>query len=357
MRSESGSSQGVDGALLRVIVEQFGERSAHPRSDIEQFEQLALGMIDALDAESVAAVARPLCLHPETPPSLISRIFDKGGSCARAVFEFAPNVPAKDLLATAEHGPADLAAAIARRTDIDRDVVAALASRVEPEVLRALAANPAPRLDPAARRSLSHAARDDLALARLLLDRADLDLDPEPLFLAAGRDERAAITLTACRAALEEAAVETIAPQNPALAERLERFAFARDRDAMAAALADALDCRKSRARAIILDEGGEPLALALVALGLEVDAATRIFICCEPAIAHDPERVRALRALMRSTPPRAAARIVAAITGSPRPERSAGRSAAAFEGLRTSSWRAQNAPTAAAPRKFDRIA
>jgi hypothetical protein len=30
-------------------------------------------------------------------------------------------------------------------------------------------------------------ARDDLTLARMLLDRDDLDLDPEPLFLAANR--------------------------------------------------------------------------------------------------------------------------------------------------------------------------
>jgi len=325
MRVDSETRREVDGAMLRVIVEQFGERTTHPRSDVEQFERLAHGLIDMLDAESVAGVARPLCLHPETPPSLIARLFEKGGACARVAFEFAPNAPARDLIATAEHGSTELAAAIARRADLDRDVVAALASRGEPEVLRALAANPTPRLDPAVRHALLVAARDDLALARLLLDRVDLDVDARPLFLAARRDERVAILLGESRDVLAAATADAPCP-DPAFALRLERLALARDRDGMAAVLADALDCRKSRARAIVLDEGGEPLALALLALGVGLDAATRVFICLEPAIAHDPNRVRALRAIMRSTPPRAAARVVAAIAGSSRPEREAAR-------------------------------
>jgi uncharacterized protein (DUF2336 family) len=326
MRSETNRSPGVNAALLRAIVEQFVSRPLHPASDVEQFERLALGLIDALDAEDVAGAAGDLCLHPETPASIVARLFDKGGGCARAAFEFAPHAGRADLLATAEYGPEELAAAIARRADLDRETVGMLAARGEGAVLRALAGNAQARLDYPARRALALAGRDDLDLGRILLDRADLDIDPETLFLAATRAERAAIMLEACRCVLADGGPDSAPRAAAAFVARLEALAMARDRDAMIAALADALDCRKSRVRAIVADAGGEALALAFVALGVGAEPATRIFLCADPCIAHDHARVRSLLALMRSTPRRAAARIVAAVTGSSRHEREPGR-------------------------------
>jgi hypothetical protein len=329
------------GALLQTIVEQFAQRSGHRPDDLRQFERLAGDLIDLADDESVAAVARALCIHPETPPNLVARLFCRGGACARIAFEFARPTPQAVLLANAEHGPGDLAAAIARRDDLAREVVSALAMRGEADVLRALAANRLARLDPGALRALTQAARDDRDLARILLDRDDLELDPEPLFLAATASERTAILLTACRLAMLAAGAESrgkFLRGEEGLGALLLEHAIEQNRDAMITRIANALDARKSRVRHIFEDEGGEALALTFVALGVDVDTATKIFLCGDWSFARNSARLRELRALMRSAPQQAAMRIVAAINGVQRPEREAFRRTTAREEIRT--WR-----------------
>jgi len=327
MPRERNESRGVDASLLRVIVDQFVARQIHSRSDLLQFERLALDLMNGLEPDVVATVAHPLCVHPETPRSVIAKLFEIGGPCALAVLEFAPDLPARDLLARAEHGAVDEASAIARRSDLDRTTVAMLASRREAEILRSLAANKTARLDPATLRALTQSARDDLRLARILLDRNEAGLDPEPLFLAATHMERAAIMLEATKSAfVDPAPVSPPRASGAAIAKKLETAARSEGLDSAAEALAEALDCRKSRARAILLDETGEALALALVVLGVDEEGAIRVFLRADPRIAHDVERVRSLVGLIRFIPPRAARRIVCAITGVTRSEREAQR-------------------------------
>ncbi len=321
MLPDKSSRRIVDASLLRAIVDQFVARPTHPVADIRQFEQLALGLIDIVEAEKVAAAARPLCFHPETPLSIFQRLQEKGGPCAELAYAFTPAPARSDMLETARHGAAPLARAVACRMDLDREMVDALAHRSERDILRELAANRSAHLDAAARRALTQAGRDDLVLARMLLDRDDLDLEPGPLFLAATRLERVGIILDACRKAVlaDELDQRTV---DPDLAARLEGAAIRRDRDAMAGLVAAALECRRDRAAALLADSNGEALALVLAALGFTPEAATRIFLCADAAIAFDTDRVRALVALVSSTPQRAAGRVVAAITGAAKSER-----------------------------------
>ncbi|ATQ67516.1 MULTISPECIES: DUF2336 domain-containing protein [Methylosinus] len=308
-------------ALLGAIVGRF---VAHPRqspSDLDQFEKLACGLIELLDAEAVADCAADLCAYPETPPGVFTALLEKGGRAARMVLERAPSLHAGLLRVTAEHGPAELAAAIARRETLDCRMIVVLASRGESEVLCALAANRRIHLDQAARRALAQRGRDDLRLARILLDRDDLSLDVEPLFLAADARERCAILLAATSRALSCGGPEPVSRPAPQILARIRQCARARDPDALAGALAEGLDCRKARTRAMLADPGGEALALALLTLGVDEELAIRIFLGAERA-APDVERVRALIALMRSIPLRAAQWLVAAITGAARPDR-----------------------------------
>ncbi|WP_292531332.1 DUF2336 domain-containing protein [Methylocystis sp.] len=311
----------VDASLLRATVDQFVERSMHPAADIRQFEKLALGLIDIIDSETVARVALPLCFHSETPPSIFARLFEKGGAAAALAFQFAPKLARRDMMAAAEQGPAQFAAAIARRRDLDRETMLALATRSEGEVLRALAGNLSAHLDSASRRALVMAARDDLALARMLLNRDDLDLDPEPLFLAASRLERMAIVLNAAREILASGATEAPLRADVDFVAKMEAAARRFDRGAMAVLLSEALECRKDRARAIVVDHLGEAFALALNAIGVPLEAATRILFSASPSSGQNADVVRALIGLIRSTPQRAASRIVGAVTGAARSE------------------------------------
>jgi uncharacterized protein (DUF2336 family) len=329
-----------DASLLRAIVEQFVGRPTHPFGDVAQFERLALGLIDIVEPETVARIARPLCFHPDAPPAIFARLLQKGAACAALALEFTSAASRADLIETARHGDAALARAIARRRDLDRELVDALILRGDSDALRDLAANWSVRLDASARRALVRAARDDVTLARMLLDRDDSGLDPEPLFLAATGLERTGIILGACRRALADGMMERWRA-DPALVAQLEAAAIQKDRDAMAAILAQYLECRKDRARAIVCDPHGEALALALAALGYDPETATRIFLCADPAISHDTDRVRALVALVRSTPQRAAAQIIASVTGAARGDADPSRRSASLEeALAGPGWR-----------------
>jgi hypothetical protein len=123
----------------------------------------------------------------------------------------------------------------------------------------------------------------------------------------------------------------------------------------MAKLLAQAFECQKERARVLIADSQGDALALALAALGFASDSATRVFLCADASISHDTDRVRALVAILRSTPPRAAARIVASIVGAARND--ATRQSWLSEPLAGPGWRRGLRASPEAVRKQDRSA
>jgi hypothetical protein len=102
---------------------------------------------------------------------------------------------------------------------------------------------------------------------------------------------------------------------------KMEAAARRLDRGALAALLSEALECRKDRARAIVVDHLGEAFALALNAIGVPLEAATRILFSASPSSGQNADVVRALIGLIRSTPQRAASRIVGAVTGAARSE------------------------------------
>ncbi|MGJ0509825.1 MAG: DUF2336 domain-containing protein [Methylocystis sp.] len=315
MQADKSDRRTEQGAVLRKVVDQFLERQLHPIADYKQFEQLTIGMIDLLDDASLARILRPICLHPETSQAIFDRLLAKGGACAALAMEFSPRLPRAGLMAAARGGDPSAACAVARRKDLDGEIVAQLLRRGESEVMKALAENPNAQRDDASRRAIIEAARDDLAFARMLLDRDDFGAADEALFLAGRRQERGNMILNACRRALAAGGGQSV-PADPELAAQLEAAAIRRDRDAMAATLARAFNCRKSRARAIVDDQSGEAMAMALSALGVHPDAATRIFLCADASISHDTATVRGLVDLTRITPQGAATEIISAVTG-----------------------------------------
>ena len=290
--------------LLRSIVDQFVSRTGHRPSDVQQFERLVCGLFDVAEDKAVVGVAEALCRHPETPPALIARLGARGGACARVVREFFGGA------ASVEDAPS--------RPELSREALATLVARGENGLLRALAASRKLRLDVAALRVLASAGRDDPLLARILLGREDLDIDPTPLFLTANESERTAILVSACRGALMLGGGESLADGESGLAAQIESLIGAGEKEGAISLLAEALDAPKSRMRKIFCDE--EALALALVALAIDAEAACRILrAAASPGLAAG--RLQRLRNLMRSTPRRAALRIIAAVVGSARAE------------------------------------
>jgi len=337
--------------LLRDIVRHFVARTNHRLDEARQFERLVVDLFVVVGKETIAEVAADLCRHPETPPGILQRLFEEGGEATRLALQFAPVLAPERLATTAETGAPEEAEALAKRPDLSRDAVAALIARGDGQVFQALVGNRHLRLDAATLRALTQLARDDAELARGLLDRGSPDVDREALFLAATGDERAAIILNACRAAMLSGPYD--APvRDYSLAERLEAHALAHNYDALIATIAAALDARKiSRVRRMVFDARGEPLALLLVALSFNTERATRVLLVCGLPFSFDVTHVRALRALVASTPPRAATRLVAAMTGAQRAERDPVRRPQTQE---DANWAARN--RRAAPRETSEI-
>ena len=301
--------------LLRVLVDMFARRLHHTPADLAQFEDMIGRLLDDADGEVKCAVADKLAGHPATPESLLRRFLDEGGAAAVPVLARAAVDP-DALLQAATWGTTAMAMAVASRPDLSTDILASLIDRPEREVLLAVAENAEAPVGIEAFHYLVRRARDDEALGRALLARDIPPADCAPLFLFADSARRAAIILAARRDDLAPTVGRArLGGDEAAALDRVERAVLAPDRDSFDAALAAALNIRREDMRLLIEDPRGEPLALALAAIGASPEFAARVFILSGPAIGHSVMAVRSLTALVEGIPRRTALRLVNAMT------------------------------------------
>ncbi len=310
--------------LLRVLTDLFISRGAHTREERRQYEAIALGLIDKSDAATLEIVAGKLARFGAAPPAVVEKFLLWGGVPALEFLRHSSQLPRERILAAVGSEIIAEAVAIAGRADLDETAARALLSRTEIEIARALAANPVAPIPDDLAAALIARGRGDEILGRELSQRYGDPALIAPLFLWASPMKRAAILLAARRAHLG-----SLTRALPDFNERLnsseiERAALLGDRPLLAALLARALGCALPRARDIVDDVRGEPLALALAALRVPGEVAARIFMRLDPAIAHSHERVRALSDLVFDAPPLAARSIVDAMLGKPAEKRRA---------------------------------
>ncbi len=302
--------------LLRVLTDLFVSRADHPRDEIGRYETIALGLIDKTDAPTLAIVAAKLANFGATPAAVVDKLIERGGAGAQEVLRRSTLVDPARLLALAEAGETTLAVAVAARLDLDEAIATALARRPESEIARALIANPVSPLPQAAQQALVAGARRDGDLARALCRRLPDAATIAPLFLYASSSQRAAII----RVLRREELVDPMRPRRRFVEEmtgaEIERAAVAGDKPLLAALVSRALGATLSEATTIIDDPHGEPMAVALAALRVPVDAAARIFMSLDPAIAHSHARVRMLSELAIDLAPGLARRLVEAMIG-----------------------------------------
>ncbi len=279
--------------------------------EIRQFhEEIVLHMVGGIDGDARAAIASKLAPYGATPATIIARLVACGGVAAAITLEMSRSIDARALLDTACSGGAELAAAVARRPDLEPEAVHMLAEREESAVLIALARNTAIPLSRQLFAMLMRRAREDLPLATTLLERIDDPEEASPLFLAANAQRRRAIILAAKQRALGRPR-QVLQPPDSFLLDSLEKLAAQPNRHPFAAALAATTGARIAVMDLVVNDTGGEPLALVLAALGMTPEAATRIFLMSDPAISHSYPRVVALRQLVDDITPQTARRLV----------------------------------------------
>ena len=301
--------------LLRVVVDLFVRKSHHAPGDLVQFEAITHRLLDDADAETRLTVAGKLARHPAMPPALAQRFLDERGAIAAQVLEHA-RVETGTLVAAATWGTLEMALAVARRADLDTAACRPLAERPEPDVLHALARNAAAPFDRGLTQYMVRRARDDHDLGRLLLGRGGEPADIAPLFMLAGSEQRAAIVLAARRDDLgPDHWRPRLSAEEVAALSRVERSLLNADHDSFDAALAAALGLDLDTVWQMLDDPRGEPLGLALAAIGASPEFAARVFILSGRAIGHSVMAVRRLTGLVETMPMRAASRLIAAMT------------------------------------------
>lgn len=304
--------------MMRVITDLYTSKIGHSPDEASQFAEIAGRLIEHVDEDTLAIVAGKLARYAEPPAAVLTLLLRHGDGAARAVLEFWPGIERQHLAAAAAHGPAREAEAVARRADLDADLVALLARRSEPNIGRALVENPQVKLDEAQRRAEIQRGRSDEGLARALLAQ-ELDAhEAAPLFIYADADMRAAI-LNATRSA-DQGRIGQFddQPLSPALMD-LERAALGRDWSRFAYWLGRCLSLSIADVRRTMADPTGQTLAVALAAAGAPSSMATRIFLCREPAISHSFAIVSGLSALVDSLTQEEAGALVDAMFGASR--------------------------------------
>lgn len=257
--------------LIRVLTDLYVQKLSHTPDEERHYTELALRLLDAVDAPTRAAVAARLSRHLSPPLRVIQRL--------------ATDLP-------------DIAAPVR-----DHAVLQPVTEVSEPEPASMPVAEAAAPSEPDSAIGAVEAAAVAIA--------SDVASELNELFLAASAHERRLILLN----------LEVVAPLpsdrvertlDAAAGQRLEAAALARSREDFAQYLAQALHIPRAQARRIASDDLGEPIVVAARALAMPRDVLYRILMFINTAVGHSAERIQALATLYDELPIEAAKHMVA---------------------------------------------
>lgn len=288
--ADIGFRGGVDmrPTLIRVLTDLYMQKLRHTPDEEQHYTELALRLLDSVDAATRAAVSARLARHLAPPLRVVQYL-------VKDLPEIAAPLRNHPLLLQPSAQPAAPAQpAVVTPAVTAPDVIVPAAEDIVPGKVEREAAPVAP-----ARPATPGAVEAAIA--------AELD----DLFFTASAEERRLILLN----------LHVVAPLSPGrvaivhdqgVGQRLEAAALAGQSDEFAIELGQALHIPREQARRIVRDEHGEPMVVAVKALGIPRDVVYRILIFANPVVGHSVERVHALAALHDEVPTPAAEGMVA---------------------------------------------
>lgn len=311
----SGDFDAVQVAF-RVKVDMLVAAGAPSADEMAALDALATALIPRVDELTAVSLAGKLATWPHTPDSIRSLLFARDGRVAAAMLAGNAPMPAGVVIEdVARDGHIEIARNIAARADLAEALCMTLLDRDDAGIDRALAANNALNLPRGCMDVLVDRARHDPLCAELLLARHELSqTDVVPLYLMAGEERRAAM-----RAALEQlnniSAVRAGATLSDTEWLALDYMAGT-DLEAALGMLTWHLGAGTTLAAVMVRDTTREMTALALRALDLPVEKATRFLLRLRDAAATSVPRIFGHVELMRTTSPGTAMRILVAASG-----------------------------------------
>src|ERR1700689_1315285 len=315
--ADIGLRSGVDmrPTLIRVLTDLYGQKLTHPPDEDRHYTELALRVLDGVDIPTRAAVAARLARHLSPPPRVIQYLIND-------LPEIAPPLRGHALL----QPPAQPAAPAPPVTPI-----------------APAAEDAAPIEAPPEEEPTEHEPVTDL--------RATMDptIPPElnRVFFTAAEHERRLILLN-LHVAAPMSPGQVVVLRDPGIGARLEAAALGTHREDLVQQFAEALRIPREQARRIVRDDHGEPIVVAVKALGISRDVVYRLLMFVNPAVGHSVERVHALATLYDEMTAQAAEGMVAiwqALRGETR-------TAAKHQPLLWNDERSRARPAAAAARR-----
>jgi len=241
--------------LLRVLTDLYVHRFSHTPHEERHYTELALRLLEAVDAPTRVAVARRFARYLSPPLRVLQWL-------ARDVPEVAAELRAHPLL--------------------------------QPPALF-VDAPPYPDATPTAEGDIpgEEEHRGDASGVIDVITAIELN----DLFFTSAADERRLILLNLHVVAPIPAGLVRVLGDR-SIGQRLETAALTGKREDFAHHLARALLISREQARRIARDELGEPVVVAGKALSVPRDALDRILMFVNPVVGHSVERVHALAAL-----------------------------------------------------------
>ena len=250
--------------LLRVLTELYLQKPTHTTDEERHYTELALRLLDAVDAGTRATIAERLARYPSPPMRVIARL--AGDLPEVAAWAHAP--------VTRHHLPSPFATA--------------------------------------------ERAGKPNSLAPFPVDIAS-ELDE--LFFSANADERRLILLNLDVIVPFPSERVQLSPA-AGLGDRLEAAVLSRNREAFAQQLAQALQISRAQARRLADDDLGEPIVTAAKAVNIGRGVLYRMLLFVNMRIGHSVARVQALAELHHELPKQSAEHMVAIWQSLPKTDR-----------------------------------
>ena len=309
-------------ALARVLTDLYvQEERPHGVAEMIRYGALMAGLLERLGTRDRRIIAEKLSRRPDAPVALLRMLAEDEPEVAAPVIERALQLDELMLLRLAERNEASREA-IARRGGLTRQLLLRLVEYGGPETLAALARNGAARFDPPLLSRLADRLRDVPEAARLFVEREDVEgADAAPLFLAASEAGRRKILagLEARTAGPGRAAADPlVAALSTDIGRTLLDHAIAQRSAEIAATLAKLLRLPSPLADAIVADEGGEPLLVALKALRMPEQTVVSVLLHANLSVGRSARRLFALGELSASFGAAAANRLIASLRREP---------------------------------------
>lgn len=272
-------------ALLKAATELFVSEPRHGRTEIAMYEELALQLLKNTAVEDRRAVAAMLAHQPDAPQAVLSALLHDEIAVAEVLIAEAETLSDLDLLSLVTTGSEAHLVALAARPRIGLPIVEALLRRMPTRLLPALLVNTTIRIPQQLLPLVIDRAKGDPTVARAIAGRQDdvEDTDLTDLFLEL--DERGrrrviqALEMLALREFAARRPMPRMNPPDPARVEALGQAALSRNVDLISVHLASILQVDRATAARLLVDRGGEPLAIALKASGMDGVIAMRVIL------------------------------------------------------------------------------